>query len=86
EEKIVIAKSYVLPKTIKNAGLPENSLKIDDAVWPKIVRPLGFDSGIRTLERTIEGLVRKTSKMLIEGAGQQFVITESNLKQFLPTY
>ena len=86
EEKTVIAKSYVLPKTIKNAGLPDGSLKIDDTVWPKIVRPLGFDSGIRTLERTIEGMVRKTSKMLIEGAGQQFVVTETNLKQFLPTY
>lgn len=86
EEKIVIAKNYVLPKTIKNAGLPDNTLKFADAVWPKIVRPLGFDSGIRTLERTIEGVVRKTAKMLIEGQGQQFVITEANLKQFLPTY
>lgn len=86
EEKIVIAKDYVLRNTIKNAGLPEGSLKIDDAVWPKIVRPLGFDSGIRTLERTIEGMVRKTSKLLIEGQGREFVVTESNLKQFLPTY
>ena len=86
EEKIKIAKDYVLPRTIKNAGLDPKSLTIEESVWPKIVRPLGFDSGIRTLERTIEGIVRKTAKMLIENKGKEFVITESNVKSFLPTY
>lgn len=86
EEKIKIAKDYVLPRTIKNAGLDPKILTIEDSVWPKIVRPLGFDSGIRTLERTIEGVVRKAAKMLIENKGTQFVITDSNVKSFLPTY
>jgi len=86
EEKIKIAKDYVLPVEIKNASLPDGALVIDEAVWPKIVRPLGFDAGIRTLERTVQGVVRKTAKMLVEGKGQSFYITESNLKEFLPTY
>jgi len=55
-EKIVIAQKYVLPKAMKAAGLPENSLTISDDVWVNIVRPLGYDAGIRTLERTIDGL------------------------------
>ncbi len=86
EEKIKIAKDYVLPAEIIKAALPQGALKIDDAVWPKIVRPLGFDAGIRTLERTIQGLVRKTAKLLVEGKGTSFYVTESNLKDFLPTY
>jgi len=86
EEKIKIAKDYVLPREIKNATLAEGAIKIDDNVWPKIVRPLGFDAGIRTLERTIQGIVRKVAKMVIEGKGREFYITEDNLKQFLPTY
>ena len=86
EEKIKIARNYVLPIEIKNASLPETALKIDDAVWPQIVRPLGFDAGIRTLERTIQGIVRKTAKLIVEGKGKEFYITADNLKQFLPTY
>ncbi|MEK7154558.1 MAG: AAA family ATPase [Patescibacteria group bacterium] len=86
EEKIKIARDYVLPTEIKNASLPPTALKIDDAVWPQIVRPLGFDAGIRTLERTIQGLVRKTAKLIVEGKGKEFYITADNLKQFLPTY
>ena len=86
EEKIKIARDYVLPAEIKNASLPENALKIDDAVWPQIVRPLGFDAGIRTLERTIQGVVRKTAKLIVEGKGKEFYISADNLKQFLPQY
>lgn len=86
EEKIRIAKDYILPAQIKFASLAPDTIIIDDSVWPKVVRPLGFDAGIRTLERTIEGMVRKISKMIVEGKGHQFVIKEDNLKQFIPTY
>ncbi|OGD09043.1 hypothetical protein A2397_01675 [Candidatus Amesbacteria bacterium RIFOXYB1_FULL_44_23] len=86
EEKIHIARDYILPTQIKKAGLSPNTLKIDDAVWAKITRPLGFDAGIRTLERTIEGMVRKIAKMIVEGKGKEFIVTEQNVKQFLPTF
>lgn len=86
EEKIHIAREYVLPSEVKKAALPPGALTIDDTVWPKIVRPLGFDAGIRTLERTIQGVVRKVAKLIVEGKGSSFYITESNLRQFLPTY
>jgi ATP-dependent Lon protease len=85
DEKIKIGRDYVFPSEIKKAGLSDAALKIDDALWPKIVRPLGFDAGIRTLERTIQGIVRKTAKLIVEGKGQTFYITESNLKDFLPS-
>lgn len=85
-EKIQIAKKYILPVEIKNAGLSEGVLKFDDSVWAKVVRPLGFDAGIRTLERTIQGIVRKAAMEIVEGRARDFYISESNIKSFLPTY
>ena len=69
---------------MKAAGIGEGVIKIDEAVWPKMVRPFGFDAGIRTLERTIQGMIRKTAKMLVEGKAKSFYITLDNVKQFLP--
>lgn len=86
EEKIAIGRDFVLPRTIKEAGIPDGALVIDDSVWPQIVRPLGFDAGIRTLERTINGVVRKVAKLIVEGKGERFVLTSQNIKDFLPTW
>jgi ATP-dependent Lon protease len=86
EEKIVIGKSYVFPKIREQTGLSQEQLQIDDNVWPLIVRPLGFDSGIRTLERTIEGICRKVARMLVEGKITNLRLTQENIKQFLPTW
>ena len=85
EEKIIIARDYVLPRELKLAGISEEVIKIDEAVWPKMVRPFCFDAGIRTLERTIQGMIRKTAKMLVEGQAKSFYITLDNVKQFLPS-
>ncbi len=83
-EKITIGKKYVLPHAVKMSGIPDGSLVIDDDVWVNIVRPLGYDGGIRTLERNIDGVVRKVAKLIVEGKGQSFHITDQNVKEFLP--
>lgn len=83
EEKIAIAKNYILPRYLKESGLAEENIKIDEALWPKITRPLGFDAGIRSLERTIEGIVRKVALKIISGQGTNFYINETNIKEFL---
>jgi ATP-dependent Lon protease len=86
EEKIIIAKSYVFPNILKDAGLTPSQLSIAEDVWPLIVRPLGFDSGIRTLERTVNGVCRKVARMVVEQHVQAVVITTENVKQFLPAW
>lgn len=85
QEKIVIGNKYALPKAIKAAGIPEGVLSIDDDVWASVVRPLGYDAGIRTMERTVDGIVRKIAKMIVEGKGQTFHITSENVKEYLPS-
>jgi ATP-dependent Lon protease len=84
QEKIVIGQKYILPTAMKASGLPDGSLKIDDDVWANIVRPLGYDAGIRTLERNIDGVVRKVARMIVEGKAKEVVITAENVKTFLP--
>jgi ATP-dependent Lon protease len=86
EEKIVIGRDFVLPQTLKEMGLSKENLTIAEGVWPKIVRPLGFDAGIRTLERTIGGIGRKVARMVVEGKGKRFRLTEENIKEFLPQW
>lgn len=85
-EKIVIGRDYLFPKIRLQSGLSEVQLIIDDAVWPTIIRPLGFDSGIRSLQRTIEGICRKTARLIIEGKTHLVSVTNQNIKEFLPNY
>lgn len=86
EEKIVIAQRYLLPKLLKEAGLESDQLIIQDTLWPQLVRPLGFDAGIRTLQRTLQNAVRKAARILVEKGYPQVVITQENSKLFMPTY
>jgi ATP-dependent Lon protease len=86
EEKIVIGKNYIFPRVLKEAGLNSSQVQISEEVWANIVRPLGYDSGIRTLERTIRGIIFRIAHLIVSGQGQQFLLNESNIKQFLPEY
>lgn len=84
QEKITIGKDYILPRILKVSGVSEGVLTIDDDVWALIVRPLGYDAGIRTLERTVEGVVRKVARLVVEGKLQSVKITKENVKEYIP--
>ena len=85
QEKNEIVKNYVFPKTRQIVGLKKEQLTIADDVWGSLIRPLGYDSGIRSLERTIGGMCRKAAQMIIEGQ-QTVQITGENVKKFLPEW
>lgn len=82
DDKIAIGKTYLLPKYLKDIGLTPDQVTIDDALWGEIVRPLGFEPGIRSLERIIEGIIRKAAYKIVSGQGTQFYINKSNIKEF----
>ncbi|MBI2326813.1 AAA family ATPase [Candidatus Curtissbacteria bacterium] len=86
EQKIIIGKNYLLPRSIIASGLSPNDISLDDAVWHQIVRPLGFDAGLRTLDRTINGICRKFAKLKIEGKATKITITPENLKEYVPIW
>lgn len=88
EEKTIIAKKYLFPKIREQSGLSDDQIKIEESVWPAIIRPLGFDAGMRSLERTIEGICQKATRIIVEGKiqkGSSVVISRENVKGFLPT-
>jgi ATP-dependent Lon protease len=86
EEKIVIAKQYILPEILKESGLKENQLVIDESVWARMVRPLGFDAGVRTLRRNLKSAVRKAARIIVERGFDKVEIKPDNIKIFLPSY
>lgn len=86
EEKIFISREFLLPKALKEAGLLPNQLSIDPAVWPVVARPLGYDAGIRTLQRTVAALCRRVAREIVEGKTKQVVVNMDNYKQYMKAY
>lgn len=83
EEKLAIGKNYLLPKAMDEAGITRDILSIDEATWPLVLRPLGFDSGIRSLSRSLQTICRKVARKKVEGGVGPFRITQENLGEYL---
>lgn len=86
QEKIIIAKDYLLPNSLIEAGLASDAIVIPEEMWPKIVRPIGFDSGIRVLKRTLDAMARKVAYLVVRGEMTQLQLDDSNLTQFVEQY
>lgn len=83
DEKTMIGKRFVLPEKLAFSGLDNTQFTIDDNVWPKLVRPLGFEPGIRSLERVIDSMVRRAALDIVSGKYQNLHITETNLHEYV---
>lgn len=86
EEKLVIAREYLLPRVRQTTGLEEDQLVFEPEVWPLILRPLGFDSGIRSLQRMLEFVAGHAALEIVQGKASQVTITADNFKSYLPKY
>jgi len=83
EDKEIIAKNYILPRVLKETGLGAQHLQIQNEVWPLLIRPIGFDAGIRQLERNLRTLVRSVARKLITGVQIPVIITKENMRDFV---
>lgn len=83
EEKETIAKSYTMPDVLKNSGLNPGDIIIQEDVWPLLIRPVGFDAGLRQLERNLATLARRVVRKTIEGESLPITITQENLRQYV---
>jgi ATP-dependent Lon protease len=82
-DKTIIAKQYLLPKIVGASGLQPNQITFEDNVWPFIIRPIGYDAGMRTLERTLIGVCRKVAREIVEGKAQSVVVTTQNVRGYI---
>jgi ATP-dependent Lon protease len=83
QEKEVIGRQYILPKVLKNLNISQEYIQIEEEVWPLIIRPVGFDAGIRQMERNITTMIRSAARKIIEGEPLPIVITSSNLSDYV---
>jgi ATP-dependent Lon protease len=83
EEKMIIGRDYVLPEIMKETGLTEEQLQFTEDSWETIVRPLGFDAGIRQLKRNLYSICRKVAKIIVLGRAKKVVINGKNAKSFI---
>lgn len=60
-EKVQIAKSYLIPKTMKNCGLDSSMVSVEDSAIEALIRGYCRESGVRTLEKFVERIMRKLS-------------------------
>ena len=83
QEKEVIGREYILPSVLNELNLTSDHIQIEEEVWPLIIRPVGFDAGIRQLERNIRTMVRSAARMIVEGKPLPIVINSSNLSEYV---
>ncbi|MBI5640551.1 MAG: endopeptidase La [Nitrospirae bacterium] len=83
EEKLGIAKKYLLPKQLEEHGLTTKIVSITDPALLLLISQYTREAGVRNLEREIANLCRKMAKRIAEGKEKKFQITEKNLKAFL---
>ena len=83
EDKLQIARRFLLPKQIKSAGLKRSQVKINAPVMRKIIHDYARDAGVRRLDKQLAKIVRKAVVKMLEGTKPPIQITLDNLKSYL---
>lgn len=84
EEKLEIAKNYLVPKQVKENGLKEGQVEISDEVLKIVIANYTRESGVRKLEQRIGKICRKVAVKVVNGEVEdKFVVTKENLEELL---
>jgi len=83
EEKLGIAKNYLIPKQLDEHGISAKILKITDPGLFNLISQYTREAGVRNLERQIANLCRKVAKKIAEGKDKVFVINAKNVSRYL---
>ncbi|MES2495103.1 MAG: endopeptidase La [Pseudomonadota bacterium] len=82
DEKIEIAKDHLLEKQVEAHGLKASEFELTDEGLRDLIRYYTREAGVRTLEREIAKLARKSLRQILEGKAEKVVITPDNLSEF----
>jgi ATP-dependent Lon protease len=83
EEKLHIARRYLVPRQVKEAGLAEEQLQIPDETIEAVISRYTREAGVRQLERTIGRLARKVALKVAQGKGEVFTVGPDQLEEYL---
>ena len=82
-EKFQIARKHLLPKAMKAAGIPEESLEVTDDAIRRIIEEYTMEAGVRGLKKQMDILCRTAAVELVRKTGDTLHVTEENLEKYL---
>ncbi|MBM4118433.1 endopeptidase La, partial [bacterium] len=82
-EKQGIARGFLLPKQLREHGLKEGQLAIPDATLERIIAEYTRESGVRSLERELATLCRKTAVLIVEKGRKRLKVEPGDLETYL---
>ncbi len=82
-EKLHIAKNFLVKKQLERNGLTKEQVMISDKALEKVIHNYTREAGVRSLERRIGDLYRKAAREFLENKKQVIRITESSLEKYL---
>lgn len=83
EEKLEIAKRYLIPRQITENGISKNLISFSDEAIKTIIAKYTREAGLRNLEREIGSICRKVARKVAEGKKQRSVITATSVARYL---
>ena len=83
EQKLHIARNYLLPKQLEANGLYKEELTVDDDALRRIARDYTREAGVRNLEREVGSLCRKVAKQIAEGRETPIAVTAEQIPEYL---
>ena len=83
DEKLQIAKKYLLPKQLKDNGLKEDELSIGDEQILDVIRSYTKESGVRSLERELSKIARKSVKEIVSNKSKKITLDQNNISDYL---
>jgi ATP-dependent Lon protease len=83
EEKVQIARNYLVPRGRENSGLQPDQIEFEDVALHHIVRHYTRETGVRSLERQITNICRKHARRTLEGKDRRLVVTPDVVAELL---
>ncbi len=83
DEKVEIAKRYLLPKQLEANGLKLEQIEVGDDVLRNVIREYTREAGLRSLERRIGDLMRKAATKVARGEAEHVAIDEATVRESL---
>ncbi|XP_034936542.1 lon protease homolog, mitochondrial isoform X2 [Chelonus insularis] len=83
EEKLAIAKQYLIPQAMKNTGLTEEQITIRENALTTLIKAYCRESGVRNLQKHIEKVSRKVAFKVVKKEAEKVDITADNLSDFV---
>lgn len=83
EEKLAIARQYLIPQALEDTGLKPEQISIDDASLLKLVKSYCRESGVRNLQKHVEKIARKAAFAIVQKESESVAVGEENLNKFV---